>query len=77
MIWEPVYDFVYAILLGSEFASLVADITAVIFTMMIFYFLIFLPIQLFVRTTIRMIAAATGTPAWYSLKKKYNRAPKE
>jgi hypothetical protein len=77
MIWEPVYDFIFAILEGSEFAILVADITALIFTMMIFYFLILFPIQLFVRTTIRMIAAATGTPAWFSLKKKYNKAPKE
>lgn len=77
MIWEPVYDFIFAILEGSEFATLIADITALIFTMTIFYFLIILPIQITVRTTIRMIAAATGTPAWFSLKKKYNKAPKE
>jgi hypothetical protein len=77
MIWEPFYDFVFAILEGSEFATLIADITSVIFTMMIFYFLIIFPLQLFIRTTIRIVAAATGTPAWYSLKKKYNRPPKE
>jgi hypothetical protein len=77
MIWEPVYDFILFILDGSEFAILIADITAVIFSMMIFYFLILFPIQVFIRTTIRMFAVATETPAWFSLKKKYNRAPKE
>lgn len=77
MIWEPVYDFIFAILEGSEFAILVSDITALTFTMMIFYFLVLLPLQVFVRFTIRTLALASGTPAWYSLKKKFNRPPKE
>ena len=77
MIWEPVYDFIFAIIEGSEFDILISDITALIFSMSIFYFLIILPMQLLIRMVIRLIATATNTPAWFSLKKKYNRAPKE
>jgi hypothetical protein len=80
MIWELFYDFILLMLetetAGSEWATLSADILSLIITLMILYLLIIFPIQFFIRGLIRWIAIITGTPTFYSFRRKYNKKPK-
>jgi positive regulator of sigma E activity len=80
MIWELFYDFILLMLetetAGSEWATLSADILSLIITLMILYILIIFPIQLFIRGMIRWFAIITGTPTFYSFRRKYNKKPK-
>lgn len=80
MIWEIFYDFILLMLVGenagSEWATLSADILALLITLLILYMLIMFPIQLFIRGIIRWVAIITGTPIFYSFRRKYNKKPK-
>lgn len=80
MIWETFYDFILLMLVGdnaaSEWASLSADILALLITLLILYMLIMFPIQIMIRGTIRWFAIITGTPIFYSFRRKYNKKPK-
>jgi ABC-type amino acid transport system permease subunit len=77
MIWQVLYDFFFLLMEGSEFASLSADLFALFFTIMIIYMLFILPIQIVIRYIIRFISSISNTPAYYSMKKRFNRAPKD
>lgn len=81
MIWELFYDFILLMLetetAGSEWASLSADILALVITLLILYMLIVFPIQLFIRGLIRWIAIITGTPTFYSFRRRFNKKPKQ
>jgi hypothetical protein len=77
MIWQVLYDFIFALLEGSEFAVLLSDLFALFVSLIIIYLIVALPIQIFVRWVIRFISSVSNTPTFYSLKKRYNRAPKE
>lgn len=80
MIWELFYNFFLLMLetetAGSEWATLSADILALLITLLIIYMLIAFPIQFFIRGLIRWIAIITGTPIFYSFRRKYNKKPK-
>lgn len=80
MIWELFYDFILSMLetetAGSEWATLSADILALLITLLILYMLIMFPIQVFIRGFIRWVAIITGTPIFYSFRRKYNKKPK-
>jgi hypothetical protein len=80
MIWELFYNFFLLMLetetAGSEWATLSADILALLITLLILYMLIAFPIQLFIRGFIRWVAIVSGTPVFYSFRKKYNKKPK-
>ena len=80
MIWELFYDFVLLMLTGvnksSEFATLVADLFATLITLMFLYLLIVFPIQLFIRGFMKWLAITTGTPTYFSFRRKFNKAPK-
>ena len=80
MIWELFYDFVLAMLTGtnaiSEFATLIADLFATLITLMVLYFLIVFPIQLVIRGFIKWLSVITGTPTYFSFRRKFNKAPK-
>lgn len=80
MIWELFYDFILLMLetetAGSEWATLSADILALLITLLILYMLIMFPIQIFIRGLIRWIAIITNTPTFYSFRRKFNKKPK-
>ena len=80
MIWELFYNFFLYMLetetAGSEWATLSADILALVITLLILYMLVVFPIQLFIRGLIRWVAIITGTPIFYSFRRKYNKKPK-
>jgi positive regulator of sigma E activity len=80
MIWELFYNFILSMLetetAGSEWATLSSDILALLITLLILYMLIMFPIQLFIRGVIRWVAIITGTPVFYSFRRKYNKKPK-
>jgi uncharacterized protein HemY len=80
MIWETFYDFILLMLVGdnagSEWATLAADILSLLITLLILYMLIMFPIQLIIRGVIRWVAIITGTPIFYSFRRKYNKTPK-
>jgi hypothetical protein len=80
MIWELFYNFILSMLetetAGSEWASLSADILALVISLLILYMLAVFPIQLFIRGLIRWVAIITGTPVFYSFRRKYNKKPK-
>jgi hypothetical protein len=77
MIWEIFYDFFILMTDGSEWATLSADILALTTTLLILYMLIMFPIQIFIRGLIRWFAIITDTPQFYSMRRKYNKAPKK
>ena len=77
MIWEIFNDFFYTLVEGSEFALLTADLFSLFLSIMVIYMIVALPIQIFIRWVIRFISAVSNTPTYYSLKKRFNRAPKE
>jgi positive regulator of sigma E activity len=80
MIWELFYNFFLYFLetetAGSEWATLSSDILALLITLLIIYMLIAFPVQLFIRGLIRWVAIITGTPIFYSFRRKYNKKPK-
>jgi len=80
MIWELFYNFFLSMLetetAGSEWATLSADILALLISLLIIYMLIAFPIQLFIRGMIRWFAIITNTPIFYSFRRKYNKKPK-
>jgi len=76
MIWELFYDFILLMTDGSEWATLSADILALVITLLFLYLLIVFPIQLVVRSIIRWIAIFTNTPTFYSFRRKFNKKPK-
>jgi hypothetical protein len=77
MIWQVFYDFIFTLLEGSEFAVLISDLFALFVSLIFIYLIIVIPVQIFIRWVIRFISALTDTPMFYSMKKRYNRAPKE
>jgi len=77
MIWQVFYDFFYELFVGSEFAVLISDLFALFLSLLIVYLIMVIPIQIFIRWVIRFISSLTDTPMFYSMKKRYNRAPKE
>ena len=81
MIWELFYDFILLMLetetSGSEWATLSADILALVITLLILYMLIIFPIQLFIRSLIRWISIITGTPTFFSFRRRFNKKPKQ
>lgn len=75
-LWSVFYDFFIALLTGSEFDTLTADLLALVLSLMVIYLIIILPLQLLIRYIVRFISSLSGTPAFYSPKKKYNKPPK-
>jgi hypothetical protein len=80
MIWELFNEFILSMLQtetsGSEWATLSADILSTLITLLILYLLIIFPIQFFIRGMIRWFAIISGTPVFYSFRRKYNKKPK-
>jgi hypothetical protein len=75
-LWETFYDFFFYLLEGSEFAILIADLLALTLSMIVIYLIIILPLQLLIRFIVRGVASLSGTPSFYSTKKKYNKPPR-
>jgi hypothetical protein len=75
-LWETFYDFFFYLLEGSEFDILVSDLLSLTISLFIIYLLIILPLQLLIRFLVRLFAAVTDTPAYYSKNKKYNKPAK-
>jgi hypothetical protein len=75
-LWSVFYDFFIALLSGSEFDSLAADLLALALSLIVIYLIIILPLQLLIRYIVRLVSSLSGTPAFYSTKKKYNKPPK-
>jgi hypothetical protein len=44
--------------------------------MIVIYLIVILPLQLLIRFIVRGVASLSGTPAFYSTKKKYNKPPR-
>ena len=76
MIWELFYDFILLMTDGSEWATLSADILALVITLLFIYFLVIFPLQLIIRSIIRWISIFTATPTFYSFRRKFNKKPK-
>lgn len=72
-LWEVFYDFFFYLLEGSEFDVLVADLLSLTLSLFIIYLLIILPLQLLIRFLIRLLAAVSDTPSYYSKNKKNKR----
>lgn len=75
-LWSTFYDFFFYLLEGSEFDILISDLLALTLSLIIIYLIVILPLQLLIRYVVRMVSSLSGTPAYYSKNKKYNKPPR-
>lgn len=71
MIWQYIRDFMYLMLEGSYYAGIISDLTAVLFTCLLTYAIIIIPLQFIIRSILSIFAELTQTkPFWTKWSKR-------